>query len=61
MQTYEQLKNQIESIIDPGFNKTLEEVQGIKRLVIDQTGIVECDIFLKKPQQHETQLKIEII
>ncbi len=45
MQTYEQLKNQIEKIIDPGFNKTLKEVQGIKRLVIDQTGIVECDFF----------------
>lgn len=61
MQTYEQLKKQIESIIDPGFNKTLKEVQGIKRLVIDETGIVECDIFLKKPQEHEAQLKIEII
>jgi ATP-binding protein involved in chromosome partitioning len=61
MQTYEQLRNQIESIVDPGFNKTLKEVQGIKRLVIDSTGIVECDIFLKKPQEHEAKLKLEII
>lgn len=61
MQTYEQLKKQIESIIDPGFNKTLKEVQGIKRLVIDSTGIVECEIFLKKPQENEAQIKLEII
>lgn len=61
MQTIEQLRNQIESIVDPGFNKTLKEVQGLKRLVIDPTGIVECEIFLKKPKEHEAQLKIEII
>jgi ATP-binding protein involved in chromosome partitioning len=61
MQTYEQLRQQIESVIDPGFHLPLKDVVGIKKLVIGTTGIVECEIYLKNPKEHETKLKIELI
>lgn len=61
MQTYEQLKQQIESFIDPGFFLTLKEVQGIKKLVVGPAGIVECEIYLKNPKEHASKLKIELI
>lgn len=61
MKSFEELKQHLENIIDPGFNKSLKDVEGIKKLSITPSGIVECDIYIKNPKEHEASLKIDII
>ena len=58
---YDNLKAKLEMINDPSFNKPLQEVNGIKKLTIGPTGIVECEIFLKDKQKDETKVKLDIV
>jgi ATP-binding protein involved in chromosome partitioning len=59
--TYDELRSRIELIVDPGFNKTFKEVNGIKKLVVGPTGVAELEIYLKDKTKHEQQMKIQII
>lgn len=59
--TYEDLKQRLETVVDPGFGKPFKDVNGIKKLVVGPTGVVEIEIYLKDKTKHEQQLKIEII
>jgi len=59
--TYDELKKRLGEVIDPGFNKPLKEVRGIKKLVIGPTGVVECEIYLKDKAKNEQKVRIEII
>lgn len=61
MVSYDELRKQIEAIVDPGFDKPLGEVGGIKKLVVGPTGVTELEIYLKDKRTHEQQVKIEII
>lgn len=58
---YDELKKRIEEIVDPGFDKPLGAVNGIKKLVIGPTGVAEMEIFLKDRAKHEQEVKIKII
>lgn len=59
--TYDELRSRLEEIIDPGFNKPLKEVNGIKKLVVGPTGVAELEIYLKDRTKYEQQVKIQII
>jgi ATP-binding protein involved in chromosome partitioning len=59
--TYDDLKKRLEEIVDPGFNKTFKEVNGIKKLVIGPTGVAELEVYLKDKQKNETKVKLDII
>lgn len=59
--TYEALRNKLETLIDPGFNQPFKAVNGIKKLVVGPTGVVELEIYLKDKAKHEQQMKIQII
>ena len=59
--TYDDLKKRLGEIIDPGFDKPLKDVRGIKKLVVGPTGVVECEIYLKDKAKNEQKVRIEII
>lgn len=59
--TYDELRKIIEEIVDPGFDKPLKAVNGIKKMVIGPTGVVEMELYLKDKQKHEQAMKILII
>ncbi len=59
--TYDDLKNKLGEIVDPGFNQPLKEVNGIKKLVISPTGVVELEVYLKGKETHEREIKMKII
>jgi ATP-binding protein involved in chromosome partitioning len=59
--TYDQLREKLEMIKDPSFDKPFKEVAGIKKLTIGPTGVVECEIYLKDKQKDETKVKLEIV
>ena len=59
--TYEDLRKRLEEMIDPGFNRPFREVNGIKKLVIGPTGVVEMELYLKDKAKHEQNVKIQII
>lgn len=59
--TYDKLREKLEHIMDPSFDKPLKEVSGIKKLTIGPTGVVECEIYLKDKQKDETKVKLEIV
>ncbi|MFA6800758.1 MAG: P-loop NTPase [Acholeplasmataceae bacterium] len=61
MLTYEELKARLGEIIDPGFDKPLSAINGIKKLVIGPTGVVELEVYLKDKAKNEQKVKIEII
>lgn len=61
MTTYDELKKKIELIIDPGFNKPLGEVNGVKKLVVGPTGVAELEVYLRDKVKYEQQVKIAII
>ncbi len=61
MLTYDELKARLGKVIDPGFDKPLADVRGLKKLVIGPTGVVELEIYIKNKAQNEQKLKIEII
>lgn len=58
----EKLKEAILSVIDPGFNKPLREVNGLKHLSIEsETNVVDVQVYLKDHHKHQEKVKIEII
>lgn len=59
--TYDELRSKIEQVVDPGFNRTFKEVNGIKKLVVGPTGVAELEIYLKDKSKYEQQMKIQII
>ncbi len=59
--TYDDLKKRLGDVIDPGFDKPLKDVRGIKKLVVGPTGVVECEIYLKDKTKNEQKVRIEII
>ncbi|MDX9691316.1 MAG: P-loop NTPase [Acholeplasmataceae bacterium] len=59
--TYDDIRKRIEEMIDPGFNQPFKAVNGIKKLVIGPTGVVEMELYLKDKTKHEQSLKIQII
>lgn len=62
MISYDLLKKEIEQLIDPGFNQPIGEVKGLKKLVVDPTGVVETTILLKRlGGQEENSFKIELV
>lgn len=58
---YDVLKERIGQVVDPGFQKPLIEVGGIKKLVVGPTGTAELEIYLKDKNKNEQSVKIEII
>jgi ATP-binding protein involved in chromosome partitioning len=62
MATYDELRSRIETLVDPGFKKTLKEVDGIKKLTVGPTGVVEVELYFSKPGGPEEQkFKIDLI
>ncbi|MDY0210098.1 MAG: P-loop NTPase [Acholeplasma sp.] len=62
MATYEELKIRIETLEDPGYGKTLKEVNGIKKLTVGPTGVVDVELYFSKPGTPEEQkFKINLI
>jgi ATP-binding protein involved in chromosome partitioning len=59
--TYDDLRKRVEEMLDPGFNKPFKAVNGIKKLVVGPTGVVEMELYLKDKTKHEQNLKIQII
>lgn len=60
--TYEELKKRIEELVDPGYEKTLKEVNGIKKLTVGPTGVVDVELYFSKPGTPEEQkFKINLI
>ncbi len=59
--TYDDLKKRLGEVIDPGFDKPLKDVRGIKKLVVGPTGVVECEIYLRDKSKNEQKVRIEII
>lgn len=61
MTNYEVLKQDIEKLIDPGYKKTLGEVEGLKKLTVGPTGVVDLTIGLKQlGTKDEQNFKIEL-
>ncbi len=59
--TYDQLKARLEEVIDPGFNRPLREVNGIKKLVVGPTGVVELEVFVRDKTKYEQTFKIQLV
>ena len=57
MINYDELRKIINNIEDPHYKKPLGELEGIKKLVIGPTGIVELEIQLKDRLVNETKIK----
>lgn len=47
MTNYNELKKRIEELVDPGFNLTLKETEGLIKLTVGPTGIVDVEVALK--------------
>lgn len=47
MTDYQTLKLEIEKLVDPGYNKPIGEIDGLKKLTVGPTGVVEVEIGLK--------------
>lgn len=61
MLKYDELKEQISALIDPGYNKPLVEVDGLKKLVVGPTGVVEVEVGLKNTGgTEEINFKLEL-
>lgn len=61
MTHYETLKQEIEKLIDPGYNKPLGEVKGVKKLTVGPTGVVDVEIGLKQlGTKDEIDFKIKL-
>lgn len=58
---YDDLKQQINSLVDPGYDKPLGEVEGLKKLVVGPTGVVEVEVGLKETgTTDEINFKLEL-
>jgi ATP-binding protein involved in chromosome partitioning len=61
MANYQTLKKAIEALIDPGYDKTLKEVEGLKKLTIGPTGVVDVIVALKHIDQGcEQEFKLKL-
>ena len=61
MANYQTLKKAIEALIDPGYDKTLKEVEGLKKLTIGPTGVVDVIVALKHIDQgYEQEFKLKL-
>src|SRR5690554_1759033 len=61
MANYQTLKKAIEALIDPGYDKTLKEVEGLKKLTIGPTGVVDVIVVLKHIDQgYEQEFKLKL-
>lgn len=48
MTNYNELKSKIEGLIDSGYNKTIKETNGLVKLTVGPTGVVDVEIALKE-------------
>ncbi len=61
MTNYDTLKKDIEKLVDPGYKKPLGEIEGLKKLVVGPTGVVDVTVGLKHlGTQDEQNFKIEL-
>ncbi len=61
MTSYNELKEKIESLIDVGYNETLKETGGLKKLTVGPTGVVDVEIALKETgTKSELDFKINL-
>ncbi|NMA05816.1 MAG: Mrp/NBP35 family ATP-binding protein [Acholeplasmataceae bacterium] len=61
MVDYQELRAKIESLVDPGYKKQIGKVDGLKKLTVGPTGIVDVVIALKYPNsKDEIDFKIEL-
>ncbi len=61
MINYDELKKAIEAIVDPGYNEPIGNVEGLKKLVVDPTGVVEVEVALKEiGGKDEINFKLEL-
>lgn len=61
MTSYNELKSKIEGLIDPGYNKTLKETNGLVKLTVGPTGVVDVEIALKEiGSDSERDFKIQL-
>ena len=49
MVDYQELRSKIEALVDPGYKKQISKVDGLKKLTVGPTGIVDVVIALKYP------------
>jgi ATP-binding protein involved in chromosome partitioning len=61
MTSYDDLRKRLDDLVDPGFEKPFKAVNGIKKLVVGPTGVVELELYLKDRQKHEQAVKIQVI
>ncbi len=47
MTNYDELKKHLEKLIDPGYNLPLKKTEGLKKLSVSPTGVVNVEIALK--------------
>ena len=47
MTNYDELKKHLEMLIDPGYNLPLKKTEGLKKLSVGPTGVVNVEIALK--------------
>lgn len=47
MTNYDELKKHLEKLIDPGYNLPLKKTEGLKKLSVGPTGVVNVEIALK--------------
>lgn len=62
MKTYEELKARIEALTDYTLNMTIKESNGLKKLTVGPTGIVDVEVYLgtvKTPD--EAKFKLDLI
>lgn len=61
MTSYDELKEKIEQLIDPGYNETLKETNGLRKLTVGPTGIVDVEVALKETGSNsEVEFKINL-
>ena len=62
MTSYDELKKAIEALLDPSYNLPLKDVEGLKKLTVGPTGIVEVEVALKDiGGSVEQNFKIQLI
>ena len=61
MVDYQELRSKIEALVDPGYKKQISKVDGLKKLTVGPTGIVDVVIALKYPgSKDEIDFKIKL-
>lgn len=60
MSKLEQLKIELNKLIDPSLNKTFEEVGSILSIKVDTEDVIDLEVQLKNRRKDETNIKLEI-